>query len=118
MLLNGDTPVAVAEACSGLRMLTAFVVVAAFMAFVLRRPAWQRIALVASSVPIAIVCNLVRLVATAELFVLVSSDIGERFFHDFAGLTMMPLAVLMLVGELWLFSVLVEDPRRVASTSV
>ena len=109
MVLNDNTPVAVAEACSGLRMLTAFVVVAAILAYVVNRPRWQKATLVCSSVPIAILCNVVRLVVTAGLFLLVSSETAERFFHDFAGWTMMPVAVLILVGELWIMSQLVVD---------
>lgn len=108
MLLNGNVPLAVAEACSGLRMLTAFVVVAAAMAFLVKqRPRWQKAVLVASSVPIAIACNLLRLCVTAMLYLVASSEIAERFFHDFAGLTMMPIAVFILFGELWLMNKLV-----------
>jgi len=98
--LNGTTPVAVAEACSGLRMLTAFVVVSATLAYIVRRPRWQKIVLLLSSIPVAIVCNLLRLCGTAQLFLAANSQTAERFFHDFAGLTMMPLAVFILIGEL------------------
>jgi exosortase len=107
MMLNGVTPVAVAEACSGLRMLTAFIVVGSVLAYVVHRPRWQKVVLVVSTVPVAILCNLIRLVITAELYAIVSSELASRFFHDFAGLTMMPLAVLVLVGELWLMNKLV-----------
>ena len=113
MVLNDNVPVAVAEACSGLRMLTAFIVVAATMAYVVNRPRWQRAVLLLSSVPIAIICNLVRLVVTAWLFLVVSGEVAERFFHDFAGWTMMPLAVVFLVAELWIMSrLVVEDAKR------
>ena len=111
MVLNHDVSVAVAEACSGLRMLTAFVVVAATLAYIVRRPPWQKVVLVLSSVPVALVCNLARLVATAVLFMVASSELAERFFHDFAGLTMMPLALLLLVGELWLMAKLVIEEK-------
>lgn len=114
MTLNDSTPVAVAEACSGLRMLTAFVVVAATLAFLIRRPAWQRAVLALSSVPIAIFCNLVRLVVTAAVFMAAGSEAAERFFHDFAGLAMMPPAVLLLLGELWLMNRLVLPDASVA----
>lgn len=109
MTLNDRVEVAVAEACSGLRMLTAFVVVAALMALTIRKPAWQKVVLLVSSVPVAIVCNLVRLVATALLLMVVGSEVAERFFHDFAGLTMMPLAIVLLLGELWLMSALIIE---------
>lgn len=111
VVLNDRVPIAVAEACSGLRMLTAFVVVGCVLAYVIARPRIQKMLLIASTVPIAILCNLLRLVTTAVLFLTVSGDFAERFFHDFAGWTMMPLAVLMLAGELWLMSRLVTANR-------
>ena len=112
LLLNNHVSVAVAEACSGLRMLTAFVVVASVLAFVINRPGWQKAVLVLSSVPVAIVCNLDRLVVTSLLYLIVSSEVAEKFFHDFAGWTMMPMAIFILVGELWLMARLVtEEPH-------
>ena len=109
IVLNDRVPVAVAEACSGLRMLTAFVVVASVLAYIVNRPRWQKVVLLCSSVVVAIVCNLIRLVVTAGLFLYTSSAAAERFFHDFAGWTMMPLAILLLLGELWIMAQLVVD---------
>lgn len=107
LVLNNSVTVAVAEACGGLRMLTAFVVVAATFAHLVARPAWQRVVLVASSLPIAIFCNIARLFATAMLYLFVNDSTAGTFFHDFAGVTMMPLAIALLVGELRLLSMLV-----------
>jgi exosortase len=125
MNVNG-TEVAVAEACSGLRMLTAFIVVSAFMAYMVKRPRWQKAVLLASSVPIAIFSNIFRLFVTAEAFAHVSQSAGEAF-HDAAGLAMMPPAVVLLVGELWIMKRLVipephdekqsARPARAAGTS-
>ncbi len=112
LVLNDSVPLAVAEACSGLRMLTAFVVVACVLAYVVNRPRWQKATLILSCIPVAIACNQIRLVVTALLFLVVSSQAGEKFFHDFAGLTMMPLAVLMLCAELRILSWLVIDEGR------
>jgi len=113
ILLNESVPLGIAEGCSGLSMLTAFIVVAATLAYVVNRPAWQKWTLVLSSIPVAFMCNLVRLVATAVLYLVASSEIAERFFHDFAGLTMMPLAVLVLMGELWIMSRLtIHEPAE------
>jgi exosortase len=109
--LGENTPIAVAEACSGLRMLTAFVMVAAFVAYMVNRPRWQKALLLFSSIPVAVICNIVRISATAVLILHVSSEVGEKFFHDFAGLAMMPAAVLLLFGELWLLERLVATER-------
>ncbi|MFA5865563.1 MAG: exosortase/archaeosortase family protein [Phycisphaerae bacterium] len=102
LILNGNVRVGIAEACNGLRMLTAFIVVAYTLAYIIDRPRWQKVVLLISSIPVAIVCNIVRLFITAELFLLVDGKTAERFFHDFAGLTMMPMAILILGFELYL----------------
>jgi len=102
VMLGDNTPMAVAEACSGLRMLMAFIIVAAFIAYMVKRPRWQKGVLLASSIPVAVVCNMVRIFATALLMLYVSVEFGEKFFHDFAGYVMMPAAVVILFGEIWL----------------
>jgi len=107
VLLNENMAVAVAEACSGLRMLTAFVIVAAFIAYMVQRPRWQKTILLLSSLPVAVLCNILRISLTALLMLYVSVDWAEKFFHDFAGLVMMPAAVSLLFGELWLLGRLV-----------
>jgi len=107
VMLNEATPMAVAEACSGLRMLMAFVIVAAFVAYMVKRPRWQKAVLLLSSIPVAVACNILRLCVTAVLFMLVSAEVGQKFFHDFAGLAMMPIAALLLFAELWLMDKLI-----------
>jgi len=102
VMLNGNTPLAVAEACSGLRMLMAFIIVAAFIAYMVKRPRWQKGVLLLSSIPVAVVGNMVRIFATAMLMLYVSAEVAQKFFHDFAGYVMMPIAVLLLFGEIWL----------------
>lgn len=114
--LDGRTHVAVAEACNGLRMLTAFVFVAGAMALFAPRPAWQRAILLISSVPVAILSNSIRLVVTVILFHYVDSTAADKFFHDFAGIVMMPFAVLVLFGELALLKWIADDPSKRASS--
>lgn len=109
--IGEQNPVAVAEACSGLRMLTAFIIVGAAFALVVRRPVWQKCLLVLSSVPIAILSNTIRVTATVILMEWANAELAEKFFHDFAGILMMPLAVAALVGELWLFRWLAAEPE-------
>lgn len=110
--LNENMPIAVAEACSGLRMLMAFIIVAAFVAYMVKRPRWQKAVLLASSIPAALVCNILRIFATAMLMLYVSAEVAQKFFHDFAGYVMMPAAVVLLFGELWLMNKLVvHEPK-------
>lgn len=102
VMLNEKIPMAVAEACSGLRMLIAFVIVAAFIAYMVKRSRRQKAVLLLSSIPVAVMCNILRLCVTAVLFLLASAEVAQKFFHDFAGLAMMPAAVLLIFSELWL----------------
>jgi exosortase/archaeosortase family protein len=57
--------VTVAEACSGLHLLMAFVALGVMMAFIYKRPAWERIVIILSSVPIAVFCNFIRVTLMA-----------------------------------------------------
>jgi exosortase len=106
--LSDQTTVAVAEACSGLRMLSAFVIVAAALALTAPRPAWEKAVLVASSIPIGIFANTIRLVVAVLLFKHIDSQTSERFFHDFAGIVMIPFAWALLVTELRLLDWMAE----------
>ena len=107
MTLNEDIPMAVAEACSGLRMLIAFIIVTAFIAYMVKRSRLQKAVLLISSIPVAVMCNILRICVTAVLFLLVSAEAAEKFFHDFAGLAMMPAAVFIIFSELWLLDKLI-----------
>jgi exosortase/archaeosortase family protein len=88
----------VAEACSGLGMLFTFLALATAVAFVIDRPPRDKIILVASALPIALLANVVRVTATGVLHVTAGDAAAKAFFHDLAGWVMMPLAL----GVLWL----------------
>jgi len=107
VMLNGDTPLGVAEACSGLRMLVAFVIAAAFIAYMVKRPRWQKAILLVSSIPVAVACNVIRIFITAMLMLHVSSEAAQRFFHDIGGFVMIGIAVSLLFGEIRLMDRLI-----------
>ncbi len=58
-------PLNIAEACSGLRLLVAFVALGVFMAYLYRRPLWERLVIMGSSIPIAVLCNFLRVLLMA-----------------------------------------------------
>lgn len=104
--LENGAVVGVAEACSGLRMLTAFVFVSAVLAFLVKRPQWQKAVLVVASIPIAVGTNCIRVIATSIVVYYSSSTTITETFHDAAGFAMMPLAIvacLLLLKFLALF---------------
>ena len=116
--LNEQTTVAVTEACSGLRMLTAFIFVAAVLVFLIKRPLWQRITLLASSVPIAVLSNAIRIITTAIFVHYAHNPVLGSTFHDMAGLAMMPLGLLMSLGLLQLLALLTAVDPPLARTAL
>jgi exosortase len=82
----------VAEACSGMRLLMAFLALGVAMAYLHYRPLWQRIVLLASTLPIAILCNIVRVTVTGFIYVLIHPKYAQGIYHDMLGLAMLPLA--------------------------
>ncbi|MBN2064872.1 MAG: exosortase/archaeosortase family protein [Sedimentisphaerales bacterium] len=105
--ING-TSVAVAEACNGLRMITAFFVTSGLIALIVNRSSWQKIVVVVSTLPIALVCNTIRLVITSIAFTMIDAREWEKLFHDFGGFAMMPLAVALVIAELAFMNMLIE----------
>jgi len=108
----GHTSVAVAEACNGLRMVTAFFVISGLVVLLAKRAWWEKLVIFASSLPIALLCNILRLVITAAFFTVLEGEQWEKVFHDFGGYAMMPLALAATVGELWLLTRLTTVPAR------
>jgi len=109
--ING-TLVAVAEACNGLRMLTAFIVVSSLFALILDRRRWIKVIILMSSIPIALICNTIRLTLTSYAFTKLDAEVWEKAFHDFGGLAMMPLALGIIFLELWLLSKVIIEPKN------
>lgn len=87
----------VAEACSGVRSLMAFVALSVAMAYVEDRPNWQRLVLVLAGVPIAVVCNILRVTLTSAMYVHDRPELGTDFMHEFMGIVLLIPALLLLV---------------------
>ena len=108
----GNASVAVAEACNGLRMVTAFFVISGLVVLLVKRTWWEKLIVFASSLPIALLCNTTRLAITAIAFTVVSGEYWEKVFHDFGGYAMMPLALAVVVAELWILAKLTTPPTE------
>jgi len=102
-------PLQVVEACSGVRSLMAFVALSAAMAYIDDRPIWQRLVLIFSSLPITVLCNILRVTATSTMFVIDQPELGKDFMHTFMGMALLVPALLMLLGLSWLMNHLFVD---------
>jgi exosortase len=92
----------VAEACSGVRMLVAFMALGVAMAYLDDKPIWQRVTLVLMGVPIAVASNVLRVIITSTAYVMDEPEFGKDFMHSFTGMLMLVPALLMLWGLGWI----------------
>ncbi len=104
-ILLGPHQLFVEQACSGLRMFVgAFAMAFAFL-IATRREMWEQTLLLASVVPIALLANSLRIVATGLMYRAVGDEQSvQDWSHDMAGLFMMPLAALMFALVLFYLS--------------
>lgn len=105
----------VAEACSGMRLLMAFLALGVAMAYLHERPFWQRAVLLASTVPIAVFCNIIRVTVTGFIYVLVGQQYTQGIYHDLLGLSMLPLAFALYGLLAWFMSSLFIEEEDVES---
>jgi exosortase len=100
-ILLGDQHLEVAQACSGLRLFVSILALAFAYLMLVRRTWWEKLLLLASVIPIAIIANSTRIIVTGLLYQFVSSETAKHFSHDFAGWAMIPLAALFFWLVLW-----------------
>ncbi len=106
-ILMGETRLDVADVCSGLRMLMVYFAISTAAIIISKRTAWEKLLILISALPIALICNVLRIVATAIVHQTLNRATGDLVFHDLSGWLMMPLAMLLLFLEItlldWLF---------------
>jgi exosortase len=111
VLLNGNViripgqELFVAEACSGLRSLTALINLGVLLGAMLLTRGWTRVLLLVLAVPMAILINGFRIFLTAFLVFFVSPEAGQGFMHTTEGWLMFVIAFASLgaVASLLLF---------------
>ncbi len=96
LVVINEMPVAVAEACNGMRMVFALVLVVYAFAFTVPLRNSVRILVLLLSPAAAIVCNVFRLVPTVLLYGFAPEKIADDF-HTISGWLMLPVAFLVLV---------------------
>jgi exosortase len=99
----GANQLEVARACNGLSMLLSFLTLITAAAILIDRPLWEKIILLASAIPIALVSNILRISITALCVHFFGTDelrlgLGIQLPHDWAGF-LMPMIGL---GVVWL----------------
>jgi len=103
-LLSG--PLTVAEACSGLHLLFAFVALGVMTAFIYKRATWERVLIMASSIPIAVFCNVIRVTLMAIASDQLYFEEGRVMRHAASWSTWAP-RIIAWPGSAWVGVVLV-----------
>jgi exosortase len=107
-ILVGDVHVDIAETCSGLRMLVAIVALAYACAVLFSRPWWERLLLIVCALPVALIANSLRIIATAFVYLHAPSDVALAIGHDLTGWLTIPLAACGYACILWYLSKLLQ----------
>lgn len=89
----------VAQACSGLRSLMALITLGVVFAYFFRRSWGERIVIVASAIPIAILVNSFRVFLTGVLTNTIGEAAAGGWIHQTEGLFTFGIAFVLLLGE-------------------
>ena len=95
MILFPNITLEVVDACSGLRSLTSLIALGVAYAFLFLKRPWQRVVLTVATVPIAVFTNALRVFITGLLARHAGAAAAEGFFHDFAGLAVFVMAMVL-----------------------
>lgn len=109
-ILRGTTviPMNVAEACSGMRMVVAFLALAVAVALLACKQWWQRTALLLLAAPVAILMNVVR-VTVLGLVSLGNPDLASGDAHTLIGTLLLFPSLLLFLGIVWALNRIYSD---------
>ena len=106
----------VAEACSGLRSLTALLTLGVTFAYFFRKSMLERVILVFSTIPIAIFVNSFRVALTGVLTHYYGKEVAEGWIHQLEGLFTFGLAFFLLMLLAWVLRLVWPKAKTKATT--
>ncbi len=114
---TGPGQLNVQEACSGMRLIMAFVTLGVAMAYVRPRPNWQRVIMVLSCLPIAVLCNTIRVTTTGMFHIHGYHDLAKGTPHQLLGILMLVIALglYVLIGYI-LSHLFIEESEDTGSS--
>ncbi|MEZ6242153.1 MAG: exosortase/archaeosortase family protein [Phycisphaerales bacterium] len=104
-------PMNVAEACSGMRMVVAFLALSVAVALLACREWWQRVLLMLLAAPVAILMNVVR-VAVLGLVSLADPNLASGDAHTVIGTILLFPSLLLYLGIVWVLNRVIESPEE------
>ncbi len=92
--------VVVDDVCSGLRSLISLAALGSIFAYFFKGPMWKRIALFLTTIPIAIITNVIRVVFLAFVSEVWGHEAAGGFVHDLSGYSIFVIAFILLAASL------------------
>ena len=101
LLFFANTHLEVAEACSGVRSLYSYLMLGCLFAM-LSKQLSKKIILILSTVPLAILVNIMRVTGTGILASYYGPKVAQGFFHEFTGFFLFAIGLILLFAEFYL----------------
>ncbi len=92
-----NTSLEVAQACSGIRSLMAYLMLGALFAFLIRASMHRKIFLVLISIPIALVANIMRVTITGALAYEYGNSVAKGFVHEVSGFAIFIFGIIVFI---------------------
>jgi len=104
-----EIPLNIAEACSGMRMVVAFIALGAAVAFIACAQWWQRAAVLLLAIPVAIFVNMLRITSLGVASI-VDPEFAAGDAHIFIGTLWLIPGFFLYMGVVWALNRLVSEP--------
>jgi len=111
VLTLAHTSLEVAEACSGIRSLVSLITLGIIYGYFIDSRPWVRVAIVASTIPVAILSNGARVAGTGMAAQWIGPSAAEGFFHEFSGWVVFVVAFSMILAIRALIVRVAPEPR-------
>ena len=99
MLYFAETQLEVAQACSGIRSIITLFMLSIIFVYLLEKSFWAKVILIVSSIPVALLVNIVRVTGVGVLAHFYGPKVAQGFLHDFSGFLVFFFGLMVLYGE-------------------
>lgn len=96
ILFFANTSLEVAEACSGIRSLVAYIMLGFLFSYFMKVARWKHLIIILSAFPLAFLANLLRVTGTGILAHYFGGRVARGFLHEFSGLVMFGFGLVLM----------------------
>ncbi len=100
-------------------MTTIFVALSIFFVLISQRTWWENLIILLCAIPIALIVNIMRITVTGIGYSIFGvGGTAEKLIHDWSGLAMAPMALILLWGVVRLLSTLYYEEEVEENTPI